>query len=281
MHKVQKNFTHPFFSVFPYRPYEFLRNLLQSASCRVFTPLIKMKCEHCYTDYSDAAFCSHCGTLRVEKATFHPDEENEGEDEKPKRKGRNPLIVGVWAVAVGLIIYALVVFVILPRIDFEPSQEETIPEKSIPKVAVGPKFILYGKTIDNKDFDWKSLRGKYVLVAFTATWCGPCKAEIPGMLEAYKKYRDKGFEIVSVYIWQDGRSDDPVATVKQFVKDEKLPWIILSETLTVKSRQPPQGKVFDIQGVPTMLLVDKESNVLPVNPFGEGFQQELQKLFEK
>ena len=138
-------------------------------------------------------------------------------------------------------------------------------------------FPLYGRMINNEDFDWESLRGKYVLVQFTATWCGPCQREIPGMLEAYKKYHDKGFEIVSVYIGQ--RESDPVATVKNYVEKEKLPWIILSEALTEKAGQPPQGRVFKIRSVPTMLLVNKEGEVHKTDMRGEALKQELRKLF--
>ena len=136
-------------------------------------------------------------------------------------------------------------------------------------------FSLYGKTLDNEDFDWEGLRGKYVLVKFTATWCPPCKRAIPGMLEAYEKYRTKGFEIVSIYIWERGA--DPVATVRRFVEQEKLPWIILSESLTVEAGQPSQGETFGIEGVPTMVVVDKEGTVIAFDP--ENYRQELRMAF--
>ena len=140
-----------------------------------------------------------------------------------------------------------------------------------------PDFFLYGKTIDDEDFDWESLREKYVLVKFTATWCGPCKGEIPGMLEAYQKYHDKGFEIVSVYIWEVEESD-AVATVRQFVEQEKLPWIILSESLTAKAGQQPQGEAFGIKGVPTMVLVDKRGKIVASR---NDYRQKLRKEFGK
>lgn len=154
-----------------------------------------------------------------------------------------------------------------------------IPDVAIGTIHVGSDLNLYGRTIDNQNFDWESLRGKFVLVKFTATWCGPCKGEVPGMLDAYKKYHSKGLEIVSVYIWERGA--DPVKTVKQFVEEEKLPWIIISESLSVKAGQPPQGEAFGIEGVgvPTMLLVDKEGKVFAVNTRGTTLQRELQKLF--
>ena len=137
------------------------------------------------------------------------------------------------------------------------------------------ELSLYGKTIDGEDFDWESLRGKYVLVKFTATWCGPCKREIPGMLAAYEKYRGKDFEIVSVYIWKrDGNAD-----IQQSVEQEKLPWLIISESLTEKAGMPPQGRFFGIEGVPTMLLVDKEGKILTPEARGAKLKQELQRLF--
>ena len=97
------------------------------------------------------------------------------------------------------------------------------------------------------------------------------------MLDAYKKYHEKGLEIVSVYIWQD--EQDPVSAVKRFVEKEKMPWIIISESLTVKAGQPPQGKAFDIQSVPTMLLVNREGKIHATNTSGTTLQRELQKLF--
>jgi thiol-disulfide isomerase/thioredoxin len=151
-------------------------------------------------------------------------------------------------------------------------------------ISVGTDFTLYGKTLDNEDFDWESLRGKYVLVKFTSTWCGPCKGEIPGMQEAYKKYHDQGLEIVSVYIWEQEpqaweRKSDAAETVKKFVEQEKLPWIIVSESLTIKAGQPPQGEVFEIAGVPTMLLVDKDGKVLATGTRGGTLTQKLKELF--
>jgi thiol-disulfide isomerase/thioredoxin len=139
----------------------------------------------------------------------------------------------------------------------------------------GADLKLYGKTLDNKDFDWSALRDKYVLVKFTASWCGPCRGEIPGMLDAYEKYHNKGFEIVSVYIW------DKLADSKRIVKKEKLPWLTISEELTEKAGQPPQGNAYFIQGVPTMLLVGKDGKVINADIRGQQLKKRLAELLGK
>jgi glutathione peroxidase-family protein len=137
---------------------------------------------------------------------------------------------------------------------------------------VGANPEIYGKTVDDNDFDWAALRGKYVLVMFTASRCAPCKGEIPGMLSAYEKYHDRGLEIVSIYIW------DRLEVTKKIIEDEKIPWICISEELTKKAGLPSQEKKYMITGIPIMFLADKDGKIL-TKARGETLQKKLAELF--
>ena len=176
----------------------------------------------------------------------------------------------------------------------EEKEKRAMPFVGILRLAAGGDLKLYGRTLDDKEFKWESLVGekereKYVLVKFTATWCVPCNRVLPDMLELYEKYHDKGFEIVSVYIWQ--REEDPVALVKKHVEDKKLPWIIISEALTEKAKQPKQGDFYAIsnfitsQGVPTMVLACREGKVILTDAQVradnlKGLKTKLAEIFE-
>jgi thiol-disulfide isomerase/thioredoxin len=152
--------------------------------------------------------------------------------------------------------------------------------KGLARRLTGADLNLYGQTINNDKFDWNALRGKIVLVKFTATWCHYCKIEIPNMLKAYEKYHDKGLEIVSVYLFEDNENE-AVDNIKKVVKEEKIPWTILCETLTQKAGDTIQSKKYNINGVPTMLLVGKDGKVIATNTSGNTLNKKLAELFDK
>jgi len=95
------------------------------------------------------------------------------------------------------------------------------------------------------------LQGKVVLVNFWATWCGPCRAEIPGFLEVYKEYKSKGFEIVGISLDQDGWKK-----VIPFVERFKIDYPIVMGNLKVVEAYG------NFNAIPTSFLVDKKGNIV-------------------
>jgi thiol-disulfide isomerase/thioredoxin len=137
---------------------------------------------------------------------------------------------------------------------------------------VGKPMELSGTLMDGQTFDPASLKDKVVLVDFWATWCGPCIAELPNVLDAYQKYHDKGFEVIGISL------DNDRTALETFVKDRELPWPILFEDSEEgKGWGNPLATKYGIMGIPTVILIGADGNVVSLNARGP----ELGKLLEK
>jgi thiol-disulfide isomerase/thioredoxin len=137
----------------------------------------------------------------------------------------------------------------------------------------GNPMEIRGTLLNGQPFDQKTLGGKVVLVDFWATWCGPCVAEIPNVMEQYEKYHAKGFEVVGISLDQDR------AALEKFVADQKVPWPILFEASEGEGWQHPLATFYGISGIPTVILIGRDGNVITLNARGERLGEELAKLF--
>ncbi|MBV8255981.1 MAG: TlpA family protein disulfide reductase [Chitinophaga sp.] len=124
-----------------------------------------------------------------------------------------------------------------------------------------------GKAVQLSDY-----RGKYVLLDFWASWCGPCRAENPNVLDNYEKYHSKGLEILGVSL--DNSKD---AWVKA-IKDDGLTWEHVSD---LKGWKNQVAKEYNIRAVPSNFLIDKEGKIIGVNLRGDELTQKLQEIFGK
>ncbi len=133
--------------------------------------------------------------------------------------------------------------------------------------------LLFDGDDFTKRFDWKDYRGKVVLIEIWATWCGPCRKEIPRLKEACERYRDAGFEIVGYSIDQD------LDALKKFMIVEKIPWSMASQKRSIEAGCKGLYEYYSINGVPEMILVGKDGKVIMTDCRGCKLADELQKLF--
>jgi peroxiredoxin len=124
-----------------------------------------------------------------------------------------------------------------------------------------------GKPVKLSDY-----RGKYVLLDFWASWCGPCRAENPNVLDNYEKYHSKGLEILAVSL------DDKKEAWLKAIKDDGLEWAHVSD---LKGWKNEVAKEYDIRAVPSNFLIDKEGKIVAVDLRGEDLTQKLAEIFGK
>jgi len=140
---------------------------------------------------------------------------------------------------------------------------------------VGNEMKVEGLYLDGTEIDWKSYRGKVVLVDFWATWCGPCIGEIPNMTKMYEKYNAAGFEILGYSI------DDDLERLHKFEEDRKLPWKTASRKLTQDAEKDYViiSEYYGVNAIPTMVLVGKDGKVLSTKARGAELERLLGEQF--
>jgi len=139
------------------------------------------------------------------------------------------------------------------------------------KLNIG-KTLDFNQTDDKgKEFDLSSLRGKYVLVDFWASWCGPCRGETPYLIKAYAELKDKKFEIVSISL-----DENKLAWLKAVASD-KMTWIQVSDLKGFKNNVAIK---YGITTIPRNVLIDPNGLIVAKDLRGEDVTAKLSALIK-
>lgn len=151
-------------------------------------------------------------------------------------------------------------------------RELTARLKTAKKVDVGkPQIDFVQNDTEGKPVSLASFKGKYVLLEFWASWCGPCRAESPNLVKAYRKFKDKNFEIIAVSL------DHKKELWLKAIETDGLPWIHISDLKGVKNEVAVK---YDARAVPQNFLISPEGIILAKDLRGENLERRLAELIK-
>jgi peroxiredoxin len=163
-----------------------------------------------------------------------------------------------------------------------PAMQNTLAGKKIARMiessrmtaigAMAPVFTqndTAGKPVSLTDF-----RGKYVLVDFWASWCGPCRAENPNYVKAYQQYKDKGFTMLGISLDRAGAKDAWLAAIKK----DGLEWTQLSD---LQFWDNDVAKLYGVKAIPQNFLIDPHGKIVAADLRGDDLEKKLEEIFSK
>ena len=126
---------------------------------------------------------------------------------------------------------------------------------------------------NGKEVKLSSFKGKYVLVDFWASWCGPCRQENPNVVNAYNRFKDKNFTVLGVSLDRPGQKDKWLKAIS----DDQLTWTNISDLQFWNS---PVVSLYGFEGIPFNILVDPQGKVIAEGLRGSGLEGKLEEVLQ-
>jgi thiol-disulfide isomerase/thioredoxin len=145
------------------------------------------------------------------------------------------------------------------------------PTSSCPANAKAANLNFTLKDLNNADVKLSSLKGKVILLDFWATWCGPCKIEIPWFIEFQEKYAKQGLQVVGI------STDDTLAKLKPYVANAKMNYVVL-QGLDHDDVQDAFGPLF---GIPVTVVISRDGKICAKHTgltSKDAFEKEIKSL---
>jgi len=136
--------------------------------------------------------------------------------------------------------------------------------------AMAPVFTQ--NDVNDKPVTLTDFRGKYVLVDFWASWCGPCRGENPNVVKAYQQYKGKNFTVLGVSLDRPGNKEAWLGAIKA----DGLEWTQVSD---LKFWDNQVAKQYGIRSIPQNFLIDPTGKIVGKNLRGEALNQKLKEIF--
>ena len=143
--------------------------------------------------------------------------------------------------------------------------------EKLQKVSVGMPAVDFAlNDTTGNPISISSFRGKYLLIDFWASWCGPCRVENPNVVKLYNDFNDKGFEIIGVSL-----DEDRSRWIKA-IHDDELTWPHVSD---LKGWASEAGRLYAIKAIPATVLLDRDGIIVAKNLRGDALREKLEELY--
>jgi thiol-disulfide isomerase/thioredoxin len=140
-------------------------------------------------------------------------------------------------------------------------------------LAVGTRFPDFdAQDLSGKPLSITTRKGKVVMLDFWATWCGPCRAELPNVLEVYQKHHQDGFEIIGISL------DDDRARLESFIKDKNMTWPQFFDGQKWKNKLAAK---YGVNSIPATYLLDGEGKIIGKDLRGEALEKAVAAALAK